>query len=69
MRRITAASELRRISGSVYSRPRGEIVLAVQAHAHAGGDAAAATGALVRRRLRDLLDLQQRDLVAQANSA
>ena len=65
MRRITAASDERRISGSVYARPRGEIVLAVQAHADAGGDAAAAAGALVGRRLRDLLDLQQRRLVAQ----
>ncbi len=42
-----------------------EIVFAVKAHADAVGDTPAATRALVRRRLRDLLDLQQRRLVAQ----
>ena len=46
-------------------RPRGEVVLAIEAHADARGDAAAASGALVRCRLRDLFDLQQRRLVAQ----
>ena len=46
-------------------RPRGKVVLAVQPHADALRDAAAATRALRRRRLRDLLDLEQRRLVAQ----
>ena len=39
-------------------RPGGEVVLAVQADADAGGDAPAATGTLVGRRLRDRLDRQ-----------
>ena len=46
-------------------RPRGEIVLVVQAHADAVRHAAAAPGALAGRGLRHLLDLQQRRLVAQ----
>ena len=65
MRRITAASERAQDLGIGVLRPRGEVVLAVEAHADAVGDAAAAARALVRRRLRDLLDLQQRRLVAQ----
>src|SRR6185503_18212766 len=44
---------------------RREIVLAVQAHANAVLHATAAPRALVRGRLRDLLDLQQCRLVAQ----
>ena len=42
-----------------------EIVLGIEAHADPGGDAAAAARALVRGRLRNLLDLQERRLVAQ----
>ncbi len=44
--------------------PRGEIGFVEKAHADAVLHAAATSGALVRRRLRDLLDLQQRRLVA-----
>jgi len=44
---------------------RGIILGVVQAHADPGRDAAAAAGALIGRRLRDLLDLQLRHLVAQ----
>ncbi len=65
MRRITAASERAQDLRIGVLRARREVVLAVQPHADAVGDAAAAPGALVRRRLRDLLDLQQRRLVAQ----
>ncbi len=43
---------------------RREVVLAVEADAHTCSHAAAAPGPLARRRLRDLLDLQQRGLVA-----
>ena len=65
MRRMTAASDERRISGSVYFGRAAKSVVVVQAHADARGDAAAAARALIGRRLRDLLDLQQRHLVAQ----
>ena len=47
-------------------RPRVEILLRIQAHADAVGDAAAAPGALLRRRLRDVLHAQHLDLVAVA---
>ncbi len=60
-RRERAAQDL----GIGVLRPGREIVLAVEAHADAVGDAPAAARPLVRRRLRDLLDLQQRRLVAQ----
>ena len=46
-------------------RTRREVIFAVEPHADAGGDAAAATGALVRGRLRHLFHLQERRLVAQ----
>ena len=45
-------------------RPLGELGFVVQADAHAVGDAAAAAGTLVGRRLRDRLDAQLLDLVA-----
>ena len=45
-------------------RPCGVIVFAVEAHADPVGDPAAAARALIGRSLRDLLDLQQRRLVA-----
>ena len=48
------------------ARPRGEVVLRIEAHADAVLHAAAAAGALVRGGLRHLLDLQQRRLVAHA---
>jgi hypothetical protein len=44
--------------------PRGELLLGIQAHADPGRHAAAAPRALLRRRLRNALDLQQRGLVA-----
>ena len=69
MRRMTLASEERRISGSVNLRPLQEVLFLIQADAHAIGHAAATAGALVRRRLRDRLDLQLLDLVAVASSA
>jgi hypothetical protein len=50
-------------------RPRGEALIVIQAHADAVGDAAAAARPLVRGRLRDLLDLQQRRLVTHRNTA
>ncbi len=46
-----------------------EILLAIEPHAHARRDPAAATGPLLRGRLRDFLDLQQRHLVAQRIAA
>ncbi len=45
-------------------RPPGEVVLVVEAEADAVHHPAAAAGALLRSRLRDLLDLQLLDLVA-----
>ena len=59
-RRKRAAQDLR----IGVRRARRVIVVAVQSHADAVRNAAAAPGALVGRRLRDLLDLQQRRLVA-----
>ena len=47
-------------------RPRREVGLVVEADADAVGDAAAAAGALVRRRLADRLDRQLLDLAAKA---
>ena len=66
MRRITPASDERRISGSVNFGRAGEVVLVVEADADAVGDAPAAAGALVRRRLADRLDRQLLDLAAKA---
>ena len=66
MRRITPASEERRISGIGEARPRGEVGLVVQADADAVGHAAAAAGALVGRGLADRLDQQLLDLAAVA---
>ncbi len=60
-RRQRAAQDLR----IGVARSRRVVVLAIEPDADAGGDAAAAPRALVRRRLGDLLDLQQRRLVAQ----
>jgi hypothetical protein len=63
---MTAASEERRISGSVnFGRCRKSCFF-VQADADAVGHAAATAGALVGGRLRDRLDLQLLDLVAVA---
>ena len=47
------------------ARSRRVVVLVIEPDADAGGDATAAPRALVRRSLGDLLDLQQRRLVAQ----
>ena len=66
MRRITPASDERRISGSVKRGRAAKSLLVVQADADAVGDAAAAAGALVGRGLADRLDLQLLDLVAVA---
>ena len=46
------------------ARPVGEVVLVIEADADAVGDTAAAAGALVGRRLADLLDQELLDLVA-----
>ena len=66
MRRITPASDERRISGSVKRGRAVEVLLVVQPDADAVGHAAAAAGALVGRRLADRLDQQLLDLVAEA---
>ena len=66
MRRITPASDERRISGSVKLGRAGEVLLVVEPDADAVGDAAAAAGALVRRGLADRLDRQLLDLAAVA---
>ena len=59
------ASELRRISGSVYAGRAAKSSSAYRRTQMPFCDAAAAARALLRRGLRDLLDLQQRHLVAQ----
>ena len=56
--RITEARLVRRISGSVNCGPAPQILLAIEADAHAGRDPTAASGALVRRGLGDRLDRQ-----------
>ncbi len=66
MRRITPASDERRISGSVKRGRPAKSSLVVEADADAVGHAAAAPGALVGRGLADRLDLQLLDLVAVA---
>jgi hypothetical protein len=69
MRRITPASELRRISGSVKRGRPAKSFLVVQPDADAVGHPPATAGALVGRGLADRLDQQLLHLAAESCSA